>query len=92
MTVTLGKALNKMMKEFGIEKTIRREQALFIWDKIVGENISKHTTPEKVSYGKIYIKVDSPSWRSELSFRKDEILKKLNKKLKNAKIKDIVLR
>ncbi|RKY57089.1 MAG: DUF721 domain-containing protein [Candidatus Neomarinimicrobiota bacterium] len=92
MAKTLGQAIDKMLRKFDIEKPVRQGEALFIWDEVVGKTISNHTTPEKVSFGKLYIKVDSPVWRSELLFRKDEILGKINKNLNNANIKEIVLR
>jgi len=92
VVVTLGQSIDKMLKKFDIEKPVRQGEAMFIWDEVVGEKISKHTTPEKVSYGKLYVKVDSPVWRSELLFRKDEILEMLNKKLNRVKIREIVLR
>ena len=92
MSITLGKALEKMVKKLGVEKAVQQGQALVAWNEIVGRKISIHTTPEKVSYGKLYIKVDSPVWRSELSFRKEEILDSINRELKDAKIKEIILR
>lgn len=92
MSITLGKALDKMIKKLGVEKAVQQGQALVVWNEIVGRKISIHATPEKVSYGKLYIKVDSPVWRSELSFRKEEILDRINRELKDAKIKEIILR
>lgn len=92
MVTTLSDAIDTMLKKYGIEKPVRQGQALFLWDEVVGEKISRHTTPEKVAYGKLYIKVDSPVWRSELVYTKDQILKKLNNQLKGAKIKEIVLK
>ena len=92
MAKTLGQAIDKMLMKFDIEKPIRQWESLLIWDEVVGKTISNHTTPEKVSYGKLYIKVDSPVWRNELLFRKDEILDKINKKLNKVKIREIILR
>lgn len=92
MVTTLSDAIDTMLKKYGIEKPVRQGQALFLWDEVVGEKIARHTTPEKVAYGKLYIKVDSPVWRSELVYTKDQILKKLNNQLKGAKIKEIVLK
>ncbi len=92
MAKTLAQAIDKMLRIFDIEKPVRQGEALFIWDEVVGKAISSHTTPEKVSYGKLYIKVDSPVWRNELLFRKDKILERINKKLNRVNIREIVLR
>ncbi|MFH1214811.1 MAG: DUF721 domain-containing protein [Candidatus Neomarinimicrobiota bacterium] len=89
---SLGSAITKMLKFYKIEKPVRQNEAFFFWQEVVGEVIAKHASPEKISYSKLFIKVDSPVWRNELTFRKDEILKQLNSHLDNAQIKEIVLR
>ncbi len=92
MTTSLQRAITKLLKTYRIEKPVQQHQALFEWNNIVGDEIARHTHPEKISYGKLVVKVDSPAWRNELVFSKGEILSKINKKLKKAKIKEIVLR
>jgi len=88
----LNQVIAKLLKTYRIEKPVQQHQALFEWRNIVGDEIARHTQPEKISYGKLVVKVDSPVWRNELIFSKEEILKKINQKLKKAKIKEIVLR
>ena len=92
VAIKLGSALNKMIKLYGLETPIQQNQAIFLWNEIVGEQIAAHTTAEKISYGKLYVKVSSPVWRNELIFQKEEILNQINKKLVNAKINEIILR
>lgn len=92
MSGKINKVFEKLIKKYGIEPEIRQNEALFLWKKVVGENISNHTKPEKVTYGKLYVKVDSPVWRNELIFQKNDILNKINTLMKNANINDIVLR
>ncbi len=92
MTVTIGNAVEKLLKKFQIEKPVKQRQALFIWDEIVGEAIARHTQAEDVKYDKLFIKVDSPVWRNELIFRREDILNMINRRLGNVKIKEIVLR
>jgi len=92
MAITLGKAIDKMLKRMKITTPVRQWEAVSLWENVVGETIANHTRAEKVMYGKLYISVDSPTWRNELVFHKDELLKKINSKLKDVKIKEIVLR
>jgi predicted nucleic acid-binding Zn ribbon protein len=89
---SLGAAIAKMLKTYKIEKPVRQNEVFFIWSDIVGEVIAKHAVPEKIAYNKLFVKVDSPIWRNELNFGKEEIRKKINKQLKDAQIKEIVLR
>ena len=76
----------------GIETPVRQWEAVSLWESVVGESIANHTRADKVVYGKLYISVDSPTWRNELLFHRKELLEKINKELKNAKIKEIILR
>ncbi len=92
MSGSISKVFEKVIKKYGMETQIRQNEALFIWEKVVGENIARHTKPEKVSFGKLFIKVDSPVWRNELMFQKKDILNKINSLIKNANIFEIVLR
>jgi len=92
MAVTLGEALEKLLQQFKIDKTIHLNEAIILWPEVVGEIVARHAVAEKIAYGKLYVTVDSPAWRNELSYQKSEILSKLNRYLKNVKIKEIVLR
>ncbi|MEM2144073.1 MAG: DUF721 domain-containing protein [Candidatus Jordarchaeaceae archaeon] len=89
---TIAEAIEKLIRIYEIETPLKQQEILFRWSEIVGDVISKHATPEKVAYGKLYVKVDSPTWRNELVYRKSEILKCINETIKEAKIKEIIFR
>ena len=85
----LKAAINNLLKAAGLEAGVSQNKALLIWDDVVGAKVSENTTPEKVEAGTLYIKASNPTWRQELMFNKEEILKKLNKKLGEKTIKEI---
>ena len=85
----LKAAINNLLKAAGLEAGVSQNKALLIWDDVVGAKVSENTTPEKVEAGTLYIKASNPTWRQELMFKKEEILKKLNKKLGEKTIKEI---
>lgn len=92
MSGQIDKIFDKLIKKYGIENQVRQHEAIFLWNKVVGANIASHTMAEKISYGKLIVKVDSPVWRNELIFQKSQILNKINSKIKGTNITDIVLR
>jgi len=92
MAIPIGKAIDKMLRKIKIETTVRQWEVVSLWSDIVGETIAKHTRAEKISFGKLYVSVDSSAWRNELMFQKEGLLKKINSRLNRAKIKEIVLR
>jgi len=62
------------------------------WKDIVGEDVAGHCYPEKISCGKLYIKVDTPVWRQQLDLLKEEVAEKINDSPANIKIKKILFR
>lgn len=82
-------AIDLMLKKFGIENAVSQNKAINIWNEIVGEKVAKNTEPERVEHGVIIVKVSSPTWRQELYFQKNEIIKKLNYKIGKNVIRDI---
>lgn len=62
------------------------------WAEIVGESISSHCLPSIVKKGRLYVEVDSPVWRHQLNFMKNEIIKKLNKSAGKEVIKEIIFK
>ena len=82
-------ALDSMLRKFGIENAIAQNNALNIWNEIVGEKVAKHTEPNRVEHGVIIVKVSSPTWRQELFFQKNEIIKKINNTIGKNVIRDI---
>jgi len=85
----LKAAINSLLKAAGLDAGVAQNKALLVWDEVVGVKVSENTTPEKVEAGTLYIKASNPTWRQELMFKKDDILKKLNKKLGEKTIKEI---
>lgn len=61
------------------------------WKTLVGEDISKHCHVQFIKNNKLYIKVDSPSWKAELTLMKTLLLKKIQDSGLAANIQDLIL-
>ena len=85
----LKTAIKIFLKESGLDKGVKQNTALLIWDEVVGEKIAENTSAEKVEHGTLTIKVDNSSWRQELVFKKKEIIDKLNSRIGKKTIKEI---
>ena len=85
----LKTAIKIFLKKAGLDKGVKQNTALLIWDEVVGENIAENTSAEKVEHGTLTIKVDNSSWRQELVFKKKEIIDKLNSRIGKKTIKEI---
>ena len=85
----LKKAIEEAIDGAGIKYALDQENAVILWDVIVGDVVSGVTKAEKVESGTLVVRVETPVWRQELHMQKGEIIKKLNKKIGTKAIKDI---
>ena len=85
----LSTALKKALKKSGIDRAVRINKALFVWENVVGKTVAKNCSAEEVNHGTIVVKASTPVWRNELALKKKEIVDKLNKKLGEELINDI---
>lgn len=85
----LKSAINLFLKKNNLETGVNQNNALLIWESVVGDNIGQNTTPDKVEHGVLTVKVKNSTWRQELVFEKQNILTKLNLKLGNKTIREI---
>lgn len=86
----LGLILSKSIKRLGMEKRLKGEAAILNWEKVVGPKIASNAKAFKFVDSKLLVEVENPSWRNELLFMKEKIIKELNKSIKTKTIKDII--
>ena len=69
---------------------IRESMALVYWPEVVGEIGARATEAEKVSRGKLVVRTKSSTWSQELTLLKPELIEKLNRRLGENLIVDII--
>ena len=62
------------------------------WKKMVGGTISKNTEITSIKNGRITIKASNPIWRNELTFQKEDLLRKFKEEEPERNIKEIEFR
>ena len=87
----LGDIIKSTIKELGIEKPIQQYEALVLWPKVVGEKIAAVTEPRHIANGKLFVKVKNAAWRNELVFHREDLVRKMNRQIGSAVIREIVL-
>ena len=76
---------NRRLKKYFIYDKIKQ-----IWNNEIDKQIKENTEIINLNNNTIIIKTTTPTWKTELSFQKTELLKIINNKLKPIKpIKDI---
>lgn len=88
----LRSALNNLVHDLGITRRLREYDVVTLWDKIVGEQIARVATAQRVDQHVLYVAVPSASWRAELTMRKREIIEKINHAVGHSVVRDIRFR
>ena len=60
-----------------------------VWEKVVGKNVFKYTRPVTLKSGRLVVNVSDSSRLYELTLKRRELIKDINKHLKKKKIKEI---
>ena len=82
--------INSMMDSLFQDNSQREAVSLFSsWEEIAGINEGAHSRIEEIENGVVYVKVDHPGWLQKLEFKKNKILKTLQKKYPELAIKSI---
>lgn len=78
---TLSDILRKLQaRNPALSKRIQEADALSRWEIAVGAAISKHTRAIRIQDSVLWVEVDHPVWKTELHYRKRQILDLLNQK------------
>ena len=88
---TLGEMIKAFYHDNHRDSALDEQRILDSWNDIVGDFIAAHTLKKSIKNGIFYLKVDADSLRNELIYAKSMLLKKLNSKVENEILKDIVI-
>jgi predicted nucleic acid-binding Zn ribbon protein len=86
----LGQVLHSLLRSWGVDGKVRERQAVALWGKTVGPRIAENTEAVGIEDGKIFIRVRSSTWKTELVFVKPEIIDRLNIAVGKKVIRDII--
>lgn len=90
------KPLSDLVKDFLDDvphrKRLKRGMILSLWSDIVGEAITEQTENIHFEHGNLVIHVKNPAWRNEIHMKRFNIAKRLNDKVGEKVIKEIVVR
>jgi predicted nucleic acid-binding Zn ribbon protein len=89
---TIGEALGALADDLGIRRTLRQYDIITGWAGVVGEQLAKVTTPQRIDNGVLIVTVTTAPWRAELTMRRREILDKIRRTCPDAGVTDIRFR
>jgi predicted nucleic acid-binding Zn ribbon protein len=92
-TVAVSDAIAAAMKKLGLGERLREEEVLGAWARIVGEFFARHSSPQRLKDGVLYVHVLQPTVHFELErVWKRDILEKLKKRFGGKTVREIRFR
>jgi predicted nucleic acid-binding Zn ribbon protein len=78
---TIGDLIRGRLATLGLARKIKEAGVAVTWPELVGPEIAAHTRVIKLDHGKLFVSVDEPAWRQELTYQKQMIREKINASL-----------
>ncbi len=88
----LGEVIRELLASYRLEGKLNQARVIMAWEEVTGKMISRHTQDLYIKGSKLFVKLDSPALKTELSYSKGKIIELLNKEAGGDVISDIVFR
>lgn len=77
----IGSLIDRLMKEYKLDKPAFSHKACRLWEQIVGEGVNRFTTRRKVDGSILHVWISSAPLKNELMFRRQDLLMAINYEL-----------
>lgn len=88
-TQSIGDAFSHFMRVNGKEELIWEVKAEEAWHTVMGKFFEKYTDKVEVRQRVLYVKINSPAMRQELTFGKSKIIENINEEIKSNFLIDV---
>lgn len=85
----LKEAIEELLATYKLQDGMYETKLINSWENVAGELISKHTENLFIKKDTLYVKLDSPALKNELSFARTQLIKALNKAVNREVIQNI---
>jgi len=86
---SIGTVIEKLFSELGLQERYKRSKVLGAWGDIVGEQVARVSTAERIVGKRLFVHVSNSAWRHELHMQKKQIIHKVNRYIGTNIIDDI---
>lgn len=67
-----------MLRKYGCAREMREHRVAVRWREVVGNLVATRAWPDGLDAGVLWVRVRTPAWIHQLSFLKDEIVRRAN--------------
>jgi len=88
----VGSVIRQVVRELSLGPKLAQSELRSLWSSELGPLINKHTTEVRYKSGTLFVHVNSAPLRQELIYNRAHLLEKLNAKLTDPVLQEIVVR
>ncbi|WP_340104084.1 DUF721 domain-containing protein [Rhodohalobacter sp. 8-1] len=89
---SMDELLKEFMKRIPHRTKLQRGMVLHVWPEIVGDKIAAVSKNLHFEGNRLVLEVDNSAWRHEIHMKRFSIAKRLNEKVGNKVVQEIVVR
>jgi predicted nucleic acid-binding Zn ribbon protein len=86
----IGEVIREMIETYRLEGKLNEVKVLHSWEHVVGEMIAKHTKDLYIKNHRLFVRIDSPALKNELTYSRTLIAEKLNQEAGGKVIDEVV--
>ncbi|HVN22978.1 MAG TPA: DUF721 domain-containing protein [Syntrophorhabdales bacterium] len=86
---SLRQVLESVLKERKLASDINAYKIFPMWAEIAGPTMANHCRPSRLRDDILYIEVDDPVWLAQLRYMKQDILRKIDRRIKPGVFRDL---
>jgi predicted nucleic acid-binding Zn ribbon protein len=86
----LGNVIREMIEAYGMKSKLSEAKLIESWEEVVGKMIAKHTRDLYIKNKKLFIRLDSPALKNELTYSRTKLMESLNEAAGGEVIQEIV--
>ena len=88
----LGEVMKELIETYRLEGKLNEVKVVHSWEKVVGEMIARHTKDLYIRNGKLFVTIDSPALKNELTYSSSTIIEKLNNEAGCVVVEEIIFK
>lgn len=82
--------LKELIETYRLEGKLNEVKVIHSWEKVVGDMIARHTKDLYIRNKKLFVKIDSPALKNELTYSSSTIVEKLNEEVGSKVIEEVI--
>lgn len=87
--LSLDDVVGQFLRHEGLETPLQQKRLIDAWGKVAGNVVEKYTAEKFIRNQTLFVKIQNPALRSDLSMMRSELVRKLNAEVGSMLITDV---